>query len=415
MNFRPEDFQKALEEARQLVKAMPPAEVPHTLRMTRGSSSRRMTPVEAKSLYKALDGNEDLRQATLSSWDPPSLAWADPRTAASVLFLERSDQWESQARGFLAEIALGEAQGEIDQLKRRQRKAQGKIASLKAQADQVRQGAAQKIQRQTADLKQDLVRARERIAKLEGELAEQGKHADFWEEQANAAFEELDLADGRYDHLRERYRSKKTSTASSNPNLGDRGFSRDPLETARMLDHMVRFWEVGSDSPAPAEVSDVPWRLPLGMDPRSGRAVSWLYHDAARARLVVDGWNVAHYWHYHQGLPLPPDHGTVELITNKLAKLAKYSIGEHRVSFYLDSRLVNGINPEWENRFQDENLTGYYVEDADDAIAEEARRRKGEAVVVITSDNELAGRCRAHGAVVLASEGLAEWMAESPV
>ena len=416
MKFRPEHFRKALEEARRLVKTLPPAEVPHTLRRTRGSSSRRMTPVEARTLYRALDGNEDLRQATLSSWDPPSLAEADQRTAASVLFLKRSHRWESAARGILAEIALEKAEGEIEQLKTQERKARAKVASLKEQIEQVRQGAAKEIENRTADSRQDLARARDRIVKLENELAEKGKDARYWETEANAAFNEITLADRRYDDLRDRYRTKKVPAASQDPtNISDIGFSRDPLETARMLDHMTSFWEVGSDSPSPATSHDVTWQLPPGIDPRSGTAVSWLYHDAARSRLVVDGWNVAHYWHYRQGLPVPPERDTVERITNKLAKLAKYSIGEHRVSFYLDSREVNGIDLEWENRFQDGYLTGYYVEDADDAIAEEASRRTGEAVVVITSDKELADRCRVHGAVVLASESLAEWMAESPV
>jgi len=375
-----------------------------------------MTPVEARTLYLVLDQDRELRRATLDSWGPPPLAEADPRTAASVLFLERSDHWESSARAYLAEIALDEARSEINRLKKREKEAAARVASLRVQKDQVRQQARAELRNRTGRLTQDLTRARDRIAKLEGDLVERSKQGEYWEEEANAAFDELDLADQRYDDLRDRYRSKRPSrVAGGVANPGEIGFSRDPLETARVLDQMAGFWEVGTDSPSSAPAPWVKLEMPLGIDPQSAGAVGWLYHEAARSRLVVDGWNVAYHWHYHRDLPLPPDRGTVEIITNKLAKLARYSIGDHRVSFYLDSRLVNGIDPDWENRFQSGFLTGYYVKNADDAIAEEASRRTEESVVVFTSDKELADRCRTHGAIVLASEGLAEWMAKSPV
>ncbi len=416
MNFRPEDVLVALEEARRLIKTMPPDQVPHSLKRTRGSSSRRMTPVEANALYRELDRNGDFRRVILDGWAPPSLTDADRRTAASVLFLERSENWESQARGFLAEIALDETRVQMNLLKKRQRESQAKIASLKARADDIRRQAAVEIQRRTEDLNQDLKRARERIAKLERALAEQRGQTEFWEKQANSAFDDLDLADQRYDDLRDRYSSKKSSAVPlDNGRSGDMGFSRDPLQAARMLDQMVSFWEAGSGPLPPAAASPVRLELPPGIDPRSGEAMRWVFYEARRSMLVVDGWNVAYHWHYHQGNSEVPAQQTVEFVTNKLANLARYSIDGHRVNFYLDSRYALGIDQGWENRFQNRKLTGFYVENADDAIADEARRRTGQPVVAITSDKELADRCRVYGALVLASESLAEWMAESSI
>ena len=92
-----------------MVKAMPPAEVPHSLRRTRSSSSRKLTPPEARALYRELDRDEGFRRATLEGWEVARFPSADPRAAASVLFLERSEGWESQAQGFLTEIELNEA------------------------------------------------------------------------------------------------------------------------------------------------------------------------------------------------------------------------------------------------------------------------------------------------------------------
>lgn len=416
MNFHPRDFRAALEEARRVVKAMSAAEVPHSLRRTWGSSSRRMTPVEATNLFRELEKDQRLRQVTLDSWDPPSPAEADRRTAASVLFLERTENWESQARGLLTEIALDEAQVEIERLQRCQQDAQVELASLRVRADGFHQQTEVEIKRRTAGLMQDLERARERITKLERDLGEQRRQTEFWEKEANAAFDQLDLADERYDDLRDRYSSKRPSAASSGvTSVEGTGFSRDPLQAARMLDQMVSFWEVGSDEPAPTKATAVRLELPPGADPRSSGAVDWVFWEAPRAMLVVDGWNVAYHWMYQRQLEPPPDQQTIWFVTNRLANLARYSIGGHRVNFYLDSRHASGIDLDWENRFQSGHLTGFYVENADDAIAEEAGRREGEPVLVVTSDKELAERCRVHGAMVLASEGLAEWMAEARV
>ncbi|MCQ3803958.1 MAG: hypothetical protein OXC98_03520 [bacterium] len=416
MNFQPEDVLVALEEARRFIKALPPAEVPHPLRRTRGSSSRRLTPVEARTLYRALDGDEELRRATLDNWGPPSLSGADPRTAASVLFLERSENWESQARGYLAEVELDGARDEIERLRRRQRALREEIRLLHVQAERLRHQAEEEIRERTAHVLQDLARARERMVDLERRAADRGREADYWEKEANAAWDDLDEADRRYDDLRDRYTKARSLSDHPGANLsGPVGFSRDPLETARMLDQMVGYWQVGSDAePQQAALSD-PLVLPSGLDPKSIDAMEWIFFEAPRLYLVVDGWNAAHYWHYHQQIVEKPDAQTKAFITNKLENLVRYSVGHHKVSFYLDSRFEIGLDPDWASQFKSRRLTGFYVEDADDAIVLEVAAREGEPVVVITSDNGLAERCREHGAVRIYSEALAQWMAHSPV
>lgn len=417
MSFQPEHVLVALEEARRLVKAMPVADVPHSLRRTRGSSSRRLTPVEARTLYRELDRDEGLRQATLDSWGPPSLTGADPRTAASVLFLERSENWESEARGHLAEVELGEARAEIRRLMRRGSEMQAEIKSLKSQVAGVRRQAEEEIRCRTERVTQDMARARERIAELDKELADRGRKADYWEREANAAWDDLDEADSRYRDLRERYSAKTRalSVRSDGNDRADVSFSRDPLEAARMLDQLVSFWEVGSDSHPQQVTHSHRLVIPAGFDPKAGGALQWIFFEAPRLNLIVDGWNVAHCWHYHRNIAGKPDAQTKEFITNKLEKLVRYAIGRHRVSLYLDSRFEIGLDPDWAGQFKSRRLTGYYVEDADDAIVIEAAARAGEPVVVITSDNGLAERCQAHGAVRVYSEALSEWMADSPV
>ena len=417
MKFRPEDFRPAVEEARRVLKAMPWSEVPHPLRKTRSSSSRKMTPLEARDLFRQLENDEEFRRATLESWDSPSSAAADPRAAASVLFLERTENWETQARRYLTEVQLDEAQTRIQRLQEGESQVRAELKSVKAQAARARQEAEEWVRRRTEDLSQDLARARERISELERKLSEKGRETDYWEGEANAAWDDLDEADRRYHDLRVRYSSKtRSSTASTEfRNHRDTGFSRDPLEVARMLDQMVSFWEVGSDSHPPEAEPALPLALPSGCDPKSGDAMRWVFFEAPRLNLLVDGWNVAHYWHYHRNISSKPDAQTKEFITNKLEKLVRYSVGRHLVSFYLDSRREIGLDPEWDSQFKSRRLNGFYVADADDAIVQEAAARAGEPVVVITSDNDLAERCREHGAVRLYSEALAQWMADSPV
>ena len=418
MNFRPEDFRLALEEARRVIKAMRPDEVPHTLRRTRSSSSRRLTPIEAQTLYRELERDAAFRQATLSGWDAARQNSTDPRTAASVLFLERSEGWELHARGHLAEIERQEARIDLEELRASLGEAQSEVMLLKSQLAQQRRLAEKSTRQRTDQLRSDLSRARERICQLERQVSEESRESARWERETNAAWDELTEADRRYDELRKRYslKTKPVSARSSADAGAEVGFSRDPLEAARMLDQMVSYWEIGSD---PHREQDDPrpklLELPSGMDPKSGGAMQWIYYEAPRLILVVDGWNAAHYWNSHRHVPGKPDLRTIGFITNKLDNLAEYSIGRHQVLFYLDSRHVSGLDLDWDNRFRSGRLTGFYVEDADDAIAREAAGRAGERVAVITSDNGLAERCRAHGAVILASEALAEWMAISPV
>ena len=401
-----------------MIKAMRPDEVPHNLRRTRGSSSRRLTPIEAQALFRELDKDAGFRQATLSGWDAARENRTDPRTAASVLFLERSEGWELRARGHLAEVELQEVQSDAEGLRASLGEARSEVRLLKNQLAEHRRLAEKGARQRTDQLRRDLSRARERICQLERQVSEGSRESARWERETNAAWDELTEADRRYDELRKRY-SSKTKPVSARTGAGHGGqvgFSRDPLEAARMLDQMVSFWEVGSDSrPEPDDARPMALELPAGMDPKSGGAMQWIYYEAPRLILVVDGWNAAHYWNSHRQVPGKPDPRTIGFITNKLDNLAEYSIGRHQVLFYLDSRHVSGLDPDWENRFIDGRLTGFYVEDADDAIAREAADREGERLAVITSDNGLAERCRTHGAVILASEALAEWMANSPV
>ena len=417
MKFRPEDFRPAVEEARRVLKAMPWSEVPHALRKTRNSSSRRMTPLEARDLFRQLENDEEFRRATLESWGSPSSAAADPRAAASVLFLERTENWQTQARRFLTEVELEEALMSIQRLEERESQMRAELRSVKAQAARAQQESNERVRRRTEDLLQDLARARERVSELERRLAEENRETDYWKGEANAAWDDLDEADRRYHDLRERYSSKTRSAAVSAEirNHRDIGFSRDPLEVARMLDQMVSFWEVGSDSKPREAESAPPLVLPPGLDPKSGDAIRWVFFEAPRLNLIVDGWNVAHYWNYHRNIAAKPDAQTREFITNKLEGIVKYSIGRHLVSVYLDSRLEIGLDPERANQFRSRRLTPHYVADADDAIVEEVAARAGAPVVVITSDNGLAERCQEHGAVRVYSEALAQWMADSKV
>ena len=417
MKFHPEDFKPAVEEARRVLKAMPLAEVPHALRKTRSSSSRKMTPLEARDLFRQLENDEEFRRVTLESWGNPSPAAADRRAAASVLFLERTENWERKARRYLTEVALEEALTRIERLQERESLLRADLKSVKAQTARVRQESDERVKRRTGELQRDLARARERISELERKLSEKGRDTDYWEREANAAWDDLDEADRRYHDLRERYSSKTRSAAASAEisNHRDMGFSRDPLKVARTLDQMVSFWEVGSDLESPDAEPAAPLALPPGFDPKSGDAMRWVFFEAPRLNLIVDGWNVAHYWHYHRNISGKPDAQTKEFITNKLEQLVRYSVGRHLVSFYLDSRFEIGLDPEWASRFKSRRLTGYYVPDADDAIVREVAARTGEPVVVVTSDNGLAERCGEYGAVRMYSEALAQWMADSPV
>lgn len=424
MKYGPEDFQAASEWALLAVKAMSAEQVPHNLRKIRASSNRRLTPVQTRTLYRELNKNEQLRQSTLEVLETsageagPLSTDHDPRLTASRLFLARPDGWERDVGRLVTEAKLEDTGEEARILRRRLDEARLEIDKLKKQAKKSQRASSARLRRDTRQLRRDLERSKKRSRDLESELSKQRQANRDLDKELEAAFDELDLADARVKELR-RLVGKERSSHSSSPSTGHDGrvdgLSRNPLETARMLDQMVSFWEMGQGFDSHPVASSPRLEVPAGIDPKSGDAVRWVYDHAPRLTLVVDGWNAAYHWQYHQNPSKDPDQRTIEFLTNRLDRLARYSVGKHRVSFYLDSEHAKGWNAEGDNRFKNGSLTGRYVEDADNAIVAEAAQRADQPVVVITNDQELTDRCRAHGAVVLDSKALAEWMAYSSV
>ena len=425
MKFQPEDFRVASEWALLAVKTMPAEQVPHNLRKIRGSAVRRLTPVQERTLYRELDKNEQLRQTTLEvletapSEGAPLSGDGNPRLTASRLFLARPEGWERDVGHILTDVKLGDIYEEAISLRNKLSEARIEKDKLRKQMRETRRLASAQSHSDTPQLREDLERARKRNQNLEGELSKRRQENHRLDKELEVAFDELTLADVRVEELRRLLGKERSAHESSSSSEGDGwsggGLSRDPVKAARALDQMVSFWEVVADS-VPERIASVPrLELPPGMDPKSGEAVRWVYDDAPRLTLVVDGWNAAYKWNYHRNLPEPPDRSNIRFITNKLKQLAAYSVGKHLVLVYLDSEKVVGLEEEWDSRFKDGRLVGHYVENADDAIADAAAERRNEPVAVITSDNELAERCRAHGALTLASEALAEWMSNSLV
>ncbi len=425
MKFQPADFRVASEWALLAVKAMPAEQVPYNLRKIRVSSVRRLTPVQERTLYRELDKNEQLRQTTLEVLETTPSEGAhlsgdrNPRLTASRLFLARPEGWEKDVGHLLNEVKLRDTYEEAMSLKNKLSEARVEKDRLKRQVREARRLASAQSHRDTRQLCDDLERAKKRNQDLEGELSKWRQQNHRLDKELEAAFDELTRADVRVEELRRLVGKERSAHASSSSSEGNGwwggGLSRDPVKAARVLDQMVSFWEVRSDS-VPERIALSPrLELPPGMDPKSGEAVWWVYDDAPRLTLVVDGWNAAYNWNYHRNFSEPPDRGIIRFITNKLKQLAAYSVGRHLVLFYLDSEKMVGLEEGWDSRFKEGRLVGHYVENADDAIADAAAERRGEPVAVITSDNELAERCRAHGAVTLASEALAEWMSNSPV
>ena len=426
MKSRPDDVRIALEWALAAIKEMPAEQVPHNLRKIRVSSDRRLTRLHERTIHRELDKNPSLRETTLEvleSAAPEEVisGTEDPRVRLSRLFLTRPEGWEEDAGRLLTEVHLEDSQEEAASLQRELDGARAEIGKLKKQVKEVRRSAVSQSRRATRQLRETLDRTKKRNRDLEGEISKRHQENHVLDRELEAAFDELTLVDARVEELRKLVGKERSASSLSPSAAGHRrgeGLTRDPLEAARMLDQMVRFWEVGSDARIERVVKPVRLEIPVGIDPKSGEAVEWVYNDAPRVALVVDGWNVAfhHLYRLHGGnTDRRPDQKTVEFVTNKLDKLARYSIGEHRVRFYLDSEHANGLSPDWGSRFKSGHLTGFYVKDADDAIVVEAKERVGEPVVVITSDNGLAERCEEHGAVRVYSEALAEWMANSPV
>lgn len=420
----------AIKAGRKALRDLDGKEIPQPLRKVAAHSGGRLPPPLARTLLEFIDKDEWFRQKVVEAWDaadrnPPSTAVptagskAGPKegpaaaTAPSEAFLVRTDAWwllvAEAAAGAITEGAdakvaalehqLEKAKEALDQVKRREKR-------LRTDAD-----------RADADVRSELERTR---GALRARQAEERK--DHETSASDLAMASATLVASQEAHreveavvaeLRGRLRRARRDLAAARRRLaGGQGtaFSTDPVELARLLDHLSA--AASRDHTQAAELETQPEQeidppavtIPPSISPDTSAAIRWLLKQAEPFTLIVDGYNVLFLLdrdNFSTG-------GAREKLNDILGRLRKQASAQARVIVVYDSTLRG---------HRESQATGGGVEvrfASEDQIADEevvaiAADTRG-FVIVISTDREVRDEAEAAGALAFWSEALVDWV-----
>ncbi len=385
-------------------------QIPSDLRPVAGHSGR-LTPPLAKSLIRALERYEWLRDRAKEAW-PEADTDAKGREGASALYLIRPEGWELR----IIQIAIAEEAGAASDTNEQRAEEHAKLSEerdrLRRRIKQEKRSAADRDQRLRAEIEELRRERRSAVAAEARELGgdrEETKRLRARLSDLEQALEEEHRAVRR---LREELRNERRARAAAQSDAAEAAVrpswsSEDPVDLATRLDElslMARPPSIGATEKTGARGhAEAPesLALPAGVGPDSAEAVAWLVRRPAPVTLLVDGYNV--------GFALAGPGKPVEArrrLEPILEQAARVGGGRLRVIVVYDSsddpspsrRLGRAV----EVRFTAGDTT------ADEEITTLAADLDG-GLVVVSSDREVREAAERHGALALWSEALLDW------
>jgi hypothetical protein len=392
----PELLAGALAAARRALRRMDDKDIPARLRDIAGRSGRLPAPLN-KRLLAELDASEWLRAEAMAEIDSDSQDGSRGQSA-SVLFLERPDDWVDRIEALVNGHREAVARSEIKRLEAELRKAIARSARLEqklALSERREQEAAGGIEERLAAAAAAQRRAQAKLKSVREHFADQASSAE--REVSRLAAENADLRQ-KLDLARLERGSKSTTTTK--PRKVEPAWSLDkPTALARHLDDITRAVTI---APAPSHHSQPaakPSRLsglPAGISPDRAEAIVWLLGLPGLVHVAIDGWNAAHL------LKSPPVPATRNRIIEAARRLILASAGKRRITAVFDSSQLG-------ESFSADEVVVSFVGSADEELIKMARR-DATGLVVITSDRRVREAVEKAGAVGLWSEALIEWL-----
>ena len=392
----PELLSGALAAARRALRRMDDKDIPARLRDIAGRSGRLPAPL-TKRLLIELDASDWLRAEAMAEIDSESDGGSHGQSA-SVLFLERPDDWVDRIEALVDGHREAVARSEIKRLEAELRKAVARSARLEqklALTERREQEAAGGIEERLAAAAAAQRRAQAKLKSLRDQLADHVSSAE--QEVSRLAADNADLRQ-KLDVARSG--GGGSSTTSAKPRKIAPAWSLDkPTVLARHLDDISRAVAI---APAPSHKSQPaakPARLsglPAGISPDRAEAIVWLLGLPGLVHVAIDGWNAAHL------LKSPPVPATRNRIIEAARRLILASSGKRRVSAVFDSSQVG-------ESFSADEVVVSFVGSADEELIKMAQR-DATGLVVITSDRRVREAVENAGAVGLWSEALIEWL-----
>ncbi len=398
----------ALEAARRSLRDLDADQVPGDLRRVAAHSGR-LTPPLARSLLRALERYEWLRQKALEAW-PEADADAGGREGAATLFLERPEGWELR----VIETAIVEGADAASDAGDRKEVEHDKLRDerdrLRARIKQEKRAAAdreQQLRSEIEELRRERRGAAAAEAKARGGDREETNRLRGLLSTLETALEEEERTVGR---LREELRSERRARAAAESRVAEAALrpswgSEDPVELAARIDEMslmARPPSLPEDVGVPGDPDEAgAFGLPAGVGPDSAEAVAWLVRHREPTTLLVDGYNVA-FALAGAGSPVEARRRLEPI----LEQVGRVGAGRLRVVVIYDS----SDDPAPSRRFGQAIDVRFAAGDttADDEIAALAAELEGR-LVVVSSDREVRETAERHGALALWSEALVDW------
>ena len=392
----PELLSGALTAARRALRRMDDKDIPAKLRDIAGRSGRLPAPLN-KRLLTELDASDWLRAEAMAEIDSESEDGSHGQSA-SVLFLERPDDWVDRIEALVDGHREAAARSEIKRLEDELRKAVARSARLEqklALTERREQEAAGGIEKRLAAAAAAQRRAQARLKSVRDQLADHVSSAE--KEVSRLAAENADLRQ-KLDVARSGGGGK--STTSAKPRKIEPAWSLDkPTVLARHLDDINRAVAIAPALSHKSQAAAKPSRLsglPAGISPDRAEAVVWLLGLPGLVHVAIDGWNAAHL------LKSPPVPATRNRIIEAARRLILASSGKRRVTAVFDSSQLG-------ESFSADEVVVSFVGSADEELIKMAQR-DATGLVVITSDRRVREAVENAGAVGLWSEALIEWL-----
>jgi hypothetical protein len=394
-NIDPELLSGALAAARRALRRMDDKDIPARLRDIAGRSGRLPAPL-TKRLLAELDRSDWLRAEAMAEIDSESED-GPHEESASVLFLERPEDWVDRIEALVRGHREAVEQSEIKRLETELRKAVAKSGRLEqklALTERREQEAAGGIEERLAAAAAAQRRSQAKLKSVRDQLTIQISSAE--QEVSRLAVENADLRQ-KLDLARS---GRGKSTTSTKPPKIEAAWSLDkPTALARHLDDINRAVAVAPARSDKSEPAAKPARLsglPAGISPDRAEAIVWLLGLPGLVQVAIDGWNAAHL------LKSPPVPATRNRIIEAARRLILASSGKRRVSAVFDSSQVG-------ESFSADDVVVTFVGSADEELIKMAKR-DATGLVVITSDRRVREAVEKAGAVGLWSEALIEWL-----
>ncbi len=353
-------------------------------------------PRSSKRLLTELDASEWLRAEAMAEMEPES-GDGNHEESASVLFLERPEEWVVRFEGLVKGHRQTHERSELKKLETELRKAvarSGRLEQKLALAERREHEAAGGVEERLAAAAAAQRRSQAKLKSLREQLAT----------QISSTEQEIDRLTAENAELRQQLgkvrsgRARSTAGAKT-PKIEAAWSLAKPATLARHLDDLIQAMAVAPvelDKPAPPVQ---PIRLmgpPAGISPDRAEAIVWLLGIPGTVRVAIDGWNAAHL------LESPPVAATRNRIIEAARRIILASSGKRRVTAVFDSSQLG-------ESFSADDVVVTFVGSADDELIEMAER-DATGLVVITSDRRVRDAAEKAGAVGLWSEALIDWL-----